>query len=401
MKHFYSLFVLLVLFKGQAQNYNYTVYSPGNSNIQNSNVNHIAIDSNGLLWLSTFSGLSSFNGTTFTHYTTQSTNIPSNSIRKTVIDNLNRKWMATYNDGIVLYNGSTFTNYKTSNSPLPSNMIHDITIDGDNNIWIATLSGLTKFNGTTWTTYSEATQSWQGNNEITSVVIDASNNVYFNREGSYLTKFDGLTFTMVSDGVYDILAVKGNAVYCRTYGGFTKYVNGDSTEGYSYFLNDSCLLDCIPSSMDIAPNDKVWMGFFTQCNNGGIQNFSDCANYTWTGTNEINYVTALKVQSTGVIWSYVAELGLVKMTDSNLSTAGFESINTALVFPNPVQNTLNVAFDEKIVNVAIYNVMGQNVLNKVVNANEDIIDVTTLEAGTYFVKVNTNGSVKTFKVIKQ
>lgn len=400
MKKNYAFLLLLSSMVTFAQNYNFTVFTQSNSNMQNTNINHISIDGNGLLWLSTFAGLSTFNGTTFTHYTPQNSTIPTNSITKTVIDNLNRKWSSTYNDGIILFDGTTFTSYKTTNSQIPSNAIRDIAVDGNNNVWIATNSGLTKFDGTTWTNYNEGNSDLPGNN-VSSIGIDGSNNVYFISSGTVLRKMTGTTISIIADGVMEILKVKDNELYCHTLYGFTKYINGDQVASYDYLAGGSCLLDCQPSALDIDENNKVWIANYVECAQGGIQNFTDCTNYITTGTNAINYVTAFKVQSSNVIWGYVAELGLVKMTKNNLGTDNFTSEKTAAVYPNPVQNILNVSFDQKIDNITVYNILGQQVMAKSINADNGNLDVSNLDAGTYFVKVAAGSSVQTLKVIKQ
>jgi hypothetical protein len=51
--------------------------------------------------------------------------------------------------------------------------------------------------------------------------------------------------------------------------------------------------------------------------------------------------------------------------------------------------------------VALYNLLGQEVITKLVNANETSIDVSALPSGTYLIKVNTEDKVKSLKVVKQ
>jgi ligand-binding sensor domain-containing protein len=399
MKNIYTSFLLLFSIVTFAQTYTYTVYTPSNSNMINATINHITADSNGTLWMCSFAGLASFNGTTFTNYTPDNSGLQINSITKVVVDNLNRKWMSTYQNGIIMYNGTTFTNYTESNSQLPSNVINDIAVDASNNVWIATDSGLSKFNGTTWTNYNEVNAGIWGNN-VSSIGIDAGN-VYIIVSGTVLMKMNGTTFNSVADGVLKILEVKNNDVYGWTMYGFSKFVNGNLVAGYDYLAGGSCLMDCQPNNIDIDENNKVWVANHIECANGGIQNFSDCTNYTWTGSNEINYVTASKMNNSNTIWVAVAELGLVKMVKNNLSVTDFATGDNAVVYPNPVQNTLNVSSDQKIDNVSIYNVIGQQVLSKTMDASEGTIDVSALGSGSYFVKMAAAGEVKTLKVVKQ
>lgn len=76
-------------------------------------------------------------------------------------------------------------------------------------------------------------------------------------------------------------------------------------------------------------------------------------------------------------------------------------LRNIVVYPNPVKDILNVSFDNAINSVSIYNMVGQQVFTKSVNANEDTINVSGLTSGTYFVKVQAEDKVKTLKIIKE
>jgi alpha-tubulin suppressor-like RCC1 family protein len=69
-------------------------------------------------------------------------------------------------------------------------------------------------------------------------------------------------------------------------------------------------------------------------------------------------------------------------------------------YPNPVSSELHISFTEEISSVAIYNMLGQEVIKKAINATEGIVQVSELTAGTYFVKVTSGSQSKTIKVIK-
>ncbi|MCS3531285.1 T9SS type A sorting domain-containing protein [Chryseobacterium sp. JUb7] len=72
------------------------------------------------------------------------------------------------------------------------------------------------------------------------------------------------------------------------------------------------------------------------------------------------------------------------------------------VFPNPVQDYLNVSYDQKIVSVTVYSAAGQLVTTKAINDMKGIVDFSGFASGVYLVQVNTgNNTVKTVKVIKR
>ena len=84
----------------------------------------------------------------------------------------------------------------------------------------------------------------------------------------------------------------------------------------------------------------------------------------------------------------------------DLSNPDFDN-NSFTAYPNPVQDVLKLSYNQNITNVAVYNLLGQQVLTTNVNATKGQIDMSNLATGTYLVKVNTENAVKTIKVIKQ
>jgi len=93
----------------------------------------------------------------------------------------------------------------------------------------------------------------------------------------------------------------------------------------------------------------------------------------------------------------------VACSTSVLGISDFEVTNANEVkfYPNPVADILNIAFDHEIKNVSIYNLLGQEMMTKTINANEGSVDVSHLSKGTYLVKVNVGEETKTLKVIKR
>lgn len=75
-----------------------------------------------------------------------------------------------------------------------------------------------------------------------------------------------------------------------------------------------------------------------------------------------------------------------------------ENIN---LFPNPVHDVLNIKAKENLSSVAIYNLLGQEVLKSNLNNIQESIDVSALNTGVYLAKVEINGKSKTYKIIKK
>lgn len=87
-------------------------------------------------------------------------------------------------------------------------------------------------------------------------------------------------------------------------------------------------------------------------------------------------------------------------TNEDLANTAFDKKNV-IVYPNPVKDVLNVNYVENISSIAVYNMLGQEVAFKTMNVNQGQIDMSALASGTYLVKVKTDATIQTIKVVKQ
>lgn len=97
---------------------------------------------------------------------------------------------------------------------------------------------------------------------------------------------------------------------------------------------------------------------------------------------------------------------------TNILTQGFQQGNLSVtllideaelnykvkVYPNPVENMLNVETDKAGVDYQLLNISGQAVSNGKLENTTQEINFSDLPAGTYFLKINNE---KTHKIIKQ
>lgn len=82
---------------------------------------------------------------------------------------------------------------------------------------------------------------------------------------------------------------------------------------------------------------------------------------------------------------------------------GFEdnAIVDLLAYPNPTQNILFIEAGVELSQVTIYTVLGQQVLQQELNKTSGTVDMSSLTAGTYFVKVSSATNNSVLQVIKQ
>ncbi|WP_294820579.1 T9SS type A sorting domain-containing protein [uncultured Flavobacterium sp.] len=123
-----------------------------------------------------------------------------------------------------------------------------------------------------------------------------------------------------------------------------------------------------------------------------------------TLTTELESTTVL---TDGATYYAVAMLGECASTEALavtvnevMGTAGFDK-NSLTFFPNPVNDVLNISYNEAISGVVVYNLLGQPVLKAAPNATSAQVDMSSLAAGSYIVKLSSGDSSATIKVIKR
>ncbi|WP_298146405.1 T9SS type A sorting domain-containing protein [Flavobacterium sp.] len=84
---------------------------------------------------------------------------------------------------------------------------------------------------------------------------------------------------------------------------------------------------------------------------------------------------------------------------SLLGTDNFNSTKLS-IYPNPVKDVLSLNYNTNITNVAVFNIVGQQVLSQTANGTDVKVNMSTLAAGAYIVKVTADNMTKTVKVIK-
>jgi hypothetical protein len=83
-----------------------------------------------------------------------------------------------------------------------------------------------------------------------------------------------------------------------------------------------------------------------------------------------------------------------------LSVGDFD-VNKLTYYPNPVKDILNLSYDQEISDVSVFNMLGQKVYSKSVNATNTQLDLSALSQGTYTVRINADNASKVVKIIKQ
>ncbi len=98
--------------------------------------------------------------------------------------------------------------------------------------------------------------------------------------------------------------------------------------------------------------------------------------------------------STSYLYPYTFIIQNTLSIDNNLVDSAFS------IYPNPTNSKVNIKSEIKFEEVEIYNVLGQKVLYSKVSENQEI-DMSLLQSGTYFLKIKNDKTVRNVKIIKQ
>ncbi|QAA82931.1 T9SS type A sorting domain-containing protein [Aequorivita sp. H23M31] len=94
-----------------------------------------------------------------------------------------------------------------------------------------------------------------------------------------------------------------------------------------------------------------------------------------------------------------AELGIVAFLGGTVGVSD-NKLEGFFFYPNPSSDVLNLKSVKNIDSVSIYNLLGQEIMQTKVNATGSQLNISSLSVGTYIMKVNVNGELGTFKIIK-
>lgn len=96
----------------------------------------------------------------------------------------------------------------------------------------------------------------------------------------------------------------------------------------------------------------------------------------------------------------IGKFGVVAYDPNAALVSELETFNFQY-YPNPILNELHLTANERITNVVIYNLLGQEVKQNKISSLKSTINTTNLSKGTYFIKVTIKDKTGVFKIIKK
>ena len=150
------------------------------------------------------------------------------------------------------------------------------------------------------------------------------------------------------------------------------------------------------------PNSEVIQngGILTATQSGATYQWFTCANVeianevgqTFTPTVVGDYYAVISSGDCSVTSE------CIPVTTLNIGDFGRREFR---MYPNPVTDVLHIEYDALLSNVEVYNMLGQKLISRNVDAASAQIDMSQLPTGTFLVKAASGNLSKTYKVVRQ
>ena len=196
--------------------------------LANNRVIRIYEDIQGDIWIGTRGGLSRYNGTEFTNFTT-SDRLKNNIVSVIFQDKSRILWFAGWaGGGITRYDGKDFHRYGKDNGLVDDSVIC-IVEDNKDNLWIGTPSGISCYDGKSFRSYT--TDDGLLGSFAQRMIQDSRGQIWIATLGGGVSRFDGINFQALTteDGlpsncVTGIVEDSDSNMFISTYRGICKYV---------------------------------------------------------------------------------------------------------------------------------------------------------------------------------
>jgi hypothetical protein len=209
-----------------------------------------------------------------------------------------------------------------------------------------------------------------------------------------LTVLPALTGTINQTICFGDSIVVNGTTYNTTVSGATEVFTNIGPNGC-----DSTVTINLTVSPAIDNTTTVSGNTITANETGATYQWLDCDN----GNAVINGETSQSFTAT-VTGNYAVEITVGNCIDTsaceNITVVGIDELSKASVtiYPNPNDGVFNVVTSEQV-NITIYNMLGEIILTNVLNGGTHVLSLNSHPKGVYFVNIQQNESVTTYKMI--
>ncbi|WP_179333955.1 fibronectin type III domain-containing protein [Winogradskyella costae] len=234
--------------------------------------------------------------------------------------------------------------------------------------------------------------------------------------------YEDFTFNIPSETTSGTWELNGNQVTWTYYDGFQyigilsgNYMEGNTSGNGCWFADKidatdytSYVIGDVSSTGTINPNVNDEVVIASSATAFGFLEYNIYRNNQFlASTTETTYVDMLP--SFGTYDYYITSVfsegeseasNIETIVWENLSIKGNE-LEDIEIFPNPVTSELHINSTVIIESIEVFSMLGQKILSMSSINTTNVIDMTRLEAGAYFVKVWSNQRFNIYKVIKK
>lgn len=181
---------------------------------------------------------------------------------------------------------------------------------------------------------------------------------------------------------------------------FVREGNCTAEASFDITINYTPVLTAVSPQVVTTQNDVATIEDIVVTADGPVQWYASEADYANNnplpaGTQISPNTTYFAGQSNGTCSAVITVEVSEVLGDKGFDLAKFS------YYPNPVNSELNIAYSSEITSVAVFNMLGQNVLNVKPNAATTKVNMSALAEGTYIVNVTAGSVSKTIKVVKK
>ncbi|MFM2305929.1 MAG: hypothetical protein RLZZ367_598 [Bacteroidota bacterium] len=409
MSRFWLLLLIFMCSNTQAQ---WVIYNSSNSPLPDDNIHTITIDKTGVVWIGTENGLAGFDGANWVVLDSSNSGLPVNQIRSLTTDTANNLWVGTFQAGVAIYNGTGWQYINTGNATIADNYIRSIAFDTTGGLWLGSSGGLSWLSDEGWINYNMFNSPLTSNN-ITHIYVAEDDTKWIGTINGGMVKKDGNSWAvyntqnsgMLDNTVLDIEHdAAGNVWFTTPAHGLGRY-NGTNwfyrLQSNSYIPTNSTTCIAINKATDVKYIGTTDKGLLRWDNTQVFDSFT-----VVNSPMPNNFVTALQLTSNGKLWIGTDGGGVALFTDTLLSTGITEPASSsklsATLYPNPVEELLQVAYNQPVLTCQVTDINGQPVpvSNKQQNSNIITIDCSALSSGIYLVSVVSNAGRVVRRFIK-
>lgn len=389
-------------------------YYEHSTNINDTRYNYIFVDENNVKWIGSEStGLLKYTDSVEVVYDKMNTPLKDNNITYIIKDNHSRLLIGTAYNGFAAFDGTSWELFTPEKTPLIDENINSIAVDKDEKLWIANGKNLVSYLDGRWEVYN-STNSDMPEDEINTIAIDDSNYVWCGTQRSGIVKFDKETLEKynVSNSDYYLsnkinqLLVVEDTIWCAA-----------GTRMYKLYYNDNYELqkDIIVNRgvESITYDDGIIWGTTT----GIIYKLKDGEVSDNTLDNDLFHSSLLPnhiaIDKNKNLWVADRRSGIYIFNENKVVSVEEENnpqpteFSLLQNYPNPFNPTTTISFtipNRAEVTLTVFDILGRKVatlLSESVNSgtHQVTFNAGDLPSGVYLYHLNAGSYVQAKKML--